>query len=579
MKKQYRIFALLTLFLAAAACVPEANLDFVLDTDKIEIGPDGGSRIVKVSSSESWVASTQQPWITVSPANGRGSAECRIIIDTTLLWNESRTGTVYIKGEKEDRSFTITQKGYDYQIVLDKPSVKVSDYAEYGKRSFEVKVKTNVDFKIEVPDTAINFLKKPLRFNLNLDRGARPREVVLKFDWAVNSLPYERVAGVKFIPLKNDIVMGRHDTLAFLQKAALPIPVGTVEGDSLSLLAISRSLGVWTEYDTSERMQHWTGIEVWKSKDPKLNGRVKSASFAAFTTKEGIPYEVQYLTAAEELSFYGNTNTFLIEKLDCGPYICMLTELKRLTIGAYGMNSLHEDFKNLTKLEYLNLESNNFQTIPEVINEENFPNLHSLILNANTRYTVTDLSNDTRENIGGFVDEEGFPIRLLAWDNLDTLRLSANYLQGTVPSDEEIEAYFKENNKEVKYWRNELMQFGEHKVCLKHSVVRGDTFYDDNDIPVVLPKAKFFAINLNRLYGNLPNWLLWHPQLDLWFPDILVWSQEGKAQNGTMAKFDNAPSNMTDYYDRFTQKEYNPKNLDEDSDDTEDTEDENEENK
>ena len=77
-----------------------------------------------------------------------------------------------------------------------------------------------------------------------------------------------------------------------------------------------------------------------------------------------------------------------------------------------------------------------------------------------------------------------------------------------------------------------------------------------------MPRALFFAINLNRLYGELPNWLLYHPKLDLWFPDLLVWSQEGKAKNGQLAKFDNAPTNMTYYYDElFDKKKYNPKNF------------------
>ena len=557
MKIYNRILIVISAIALAVACMNEPAVEFALDTTDFQVGPEGGVKTFKVTSSENWVASTQQPWITISPANGRGSVECKVMIDSTLKWNEVREGKVYINGENSTKSFTISQKGFEYQIVPSESNVNIADYAAYGKRSFEIKVKANVDFNVQVPDNAINWLKTK-KSTLTLDRDARPREVTVKFDWQVNSMDRERIAEVKFVPVKTVEVPG-NDGVKVTQKAALPIPVGTVEGDSLALLAVNRSLGIWTEYETTERMENWDGVEVWKTKDER-NGRVKSASFAAFTTKEGLPYEIQYLTAMEELFVYGNSNTFLIKSLDCGEYVCKLTQLRKLTIGAYGLSALHKDFTNLVNLEYLNLESNNFQKIPAVLNEENFPKLTALILNANTRYTIRDLSNDTRENIGGFVEEEGFPVRMLLWEKLDTLRLSANYLQGPLPTDEEMAQFLtqKGRTEENLYWRS-----GDKNI--KDSIDVNNTFFDDNDIPRVMPEMDFFAINLNRLYGELPNWLLYHPKLDLWYPDLLIWSQEGRASKkygANMAGFSNAPTNMNYYYnDLFINKKYNPKNF------------------
>lgn len=548
MKIYTRIF--IAALVSIVACVNEPKVEFGLDTTDIQVGPEGGVRTIKVSSSENWVASTQQPWITISPANGRGTVECKVMIDSTLKFDEVREGKVYINGESDSQSFTVRQQGFQYQIIPSELEKNIADYAAFGSRSFEITVKANVDFKVKVPDNAANWLK-PTKSALVLDRGSRPREVTVKFDWQVNSMPMERIAEVEFVPVET-VQMGRNDGLKVVQKAALPIPVGTVEGDSLALLAVNRSLGVWTEFETSERIENWTGIEVWKTKDER-NGRVKSAQFAAFTTKEGIPYEIQYLTAMEELFVFGNSNTFLIKELDCGPYVCMLPQLRRLTIGAYGLTKLHKDFTNLKNLEYLSLESNNFQTIPNELNEENFPKLTALILNANARYTVMDLSNDTRENIGGFVEEEGFPVRMLLWDNLDTLRLSVNYLQGKLPSDEEMVQILSEKNGSVEYWRNSDMN-------IKDSIAVGNTFFEENDVPKVIPEMDFFAINLNRLYGELPKWILYHPKLDQWYPDLLIWSQEGRAKDGNKAGFSNAPTNMNYYYDIFVNKKYNPKN-------------------
>ena len=46
--------------------------------------------------------------------------------------------------------------------------------------------------------------------------------------------------------------MSVNEGVKVVQKAALPIPVGTPAGDSLALLAVSRALNCYNEYETSE---------------------------------------------------------------------------------------------------------------------------------------------------------------------------------------------------------------------------------------------------------------------------------------------------------------------------------------
>ena len=85
MKKTiYRIALSAAALVSALACVNEQPVDFEVDTDVIEFAPEGGVTSINISSDDRWVASAQVPWITVSPANGVGSAECRIIVDSAL---------------------------------------------------------------------------------------------------------------------------------------------------------------------------------------------------------------------------------------------------------------------------------------------------------------------------------------------------------------------------------------------------------------------------------------------------------------------------------------------------------------
>ena len=546
--KMNRIIFLIAVIAAAVSCRQEPVVEFGVDETSFALGAEGGERTFNVSASGSWVAMTESPWITVSPANGRGSQECSIKVDSTLAF-EQRTGVVRIQNlddATEKMDFEVVQNGFEYQLTLKDNRKDVEDYAGFDDRHFEVKVKTNVDFDVVLPKESEAWLSYT-KSDLNLDRGARPRESVIRFDWKVNSRDVERVADVVFQP-KEDVQMGRHDGLKVVQKAALPIPIGTAEGDSLAVLAVSRALGMFNEFDTSEKMEHWSNVKVWKDGPDK--GRVKYVQFFMFKTKEEIPFEIQYLTAAEEIVVYSNANHFL-HSLSTGEHITKLTNLKRLTIGAYGLTELHPDFVNLKNLEYLDISSNCFEEIPEILTPENFPKLHTLVMAACQRYTIYDLSNDKRENVGGFIaddlrEDKGMRSlkRLLKWNNLDTLRLSVNYLQGELPD---------MKNEGLPTWT-----FNE----LKDSLATGLTELpvELQNVPKVLPNAKFFAINFNRFTGMLPEWLLKHPNLDLWAPYSLVFQQEGKSRDGVNAGFENEPTSLDSYYKLYPNKKYNPNN-------------------
>ena len=535
------------------ACQPaEENLFGVevgTEDGKINVGPEGGVYTIDIKSSDSWVVESSVPWIMVSPANGRGDIRCQVSVDSTLM-NGPRVGKLRIKSNSEGNvpDIDVAQKGFDYQIVIDEPNKELEDYASYESRSFDVEVQSNVDFKVVIPESAESWLTYK-KSDLVLDRGARPRKVKVHFDWKVNSRVDNRIASVQFVPLE-DVSMGRHDTLTVSQKGAFPIPVGTAEGDSLSILAISRALGTFTEWNTSEKMEHWNNVKLYK--DGPNKGRVRYVQFFMFNTKETLPYEVQNLTAAEEIVFYSNANQFL-KSLDTGEWITKLTQLKRLTIGAYGLTSLHPDFKNLKNLEFLDLSSNCFEEIPEMLNAENFPNLHSLIMNANQRYSIYDLSNDTRENIGGFIENNLSTSKgmerfkdILKWNNLDTLRLSVNYLQGQLPD-----------------MKDEGLPVWEYEE-IKDSLATGMTQLPKElqNLPKVLPNMKFFAINFNRLNGTVPDWILYHPNLDMWVPYSLIFSQEGKNKEGKNAGFSNEPPSLDYYYDIYYNKKYNPNKKD-----------------
>lgn len=541
MKLKSYIAVSLCAFALAGCSDDDRKIGVTVDGDAIEIGAEGGTRNIKVTADDAWIATTNDPWITISPANGRGSAQCRIIIDSALR-NEPRQGIVRIQNQndwEERRDITVSQDGYDYAITLDDKEINVSNYAAYDDRSFDVRVKTNVDFDIEIPEEAQAWLTAG-DYKVELDRGLRPREVTVRFNWGINSRDIERNAVVKFRP-KDEVTLARQDELSVNQNAAEPIEEDTRAGDSVALLAIARSLNMWESWETNEKMDNWDNVVLWEEGmdgyTPEKAGRVKFARFSTFGTKEGLPFEVQYLTAADELVFFSNTNWTTFD-LSTGEYITKLGQLRRLTISGYGLVDLDPDFKNLKNLESLDISVNNFEKIPEMLTKENFPKLHALYLNTCQRGVIYDLSNTTTTHFGGLFEETDqtreFPRRLLEWDNLDTLTLSVNYLQGRIP---DMKDYAR------KYTQADISAAD----SLPQALV---------GTPKVLPNIKRFSINLNRLTGELPEWLLHHPALDWMDPFTLVFTQEGKDQDGKLAGFTNEPVNLDEYYRFYEGKKY-----------------------
>ena len=570
MKRSILYFIALVSIIIVGACTPKAEIELSFDTDCIEIGPEGGVRTIAVTVGEDWVARTNEPWIAFSPANGKASEKCQIIIDSTLVFDQ-REDVVRIQTASGYKDITIVQKGFEPKITPKTSLVEIEDFAIPSKRKFKVVVETNVELT-KPADTEWLTCKMS---DQTLDRGARPRNVTLTFEWRVNPYADIREEIVNLVGTKKvEVSEGTYETL--YAEANFTVSQGgapdiesvknTPAGDSLALLSISRFLGCWSEYDTGVSMNRWEGVKVYEKGPNK--GRVKSAQFVFFETDEALPYAVKYLTEAEELYFFSNVNSFL-KNLSLGEDICELKKLKKLTMFAYGLTEIPDAIADMESLRYLDLDGNNFKSIPKAL--KNCKNLKALFMSSNQRSVVSDLSNTVRteDELGGFITDaedlpsdgssvsspdkctKQFPKWLLEWDQLDTLRLSVNYLQGVLPSDEELIA------SGFPVWNVDDPSTFTKEVALRDSLGKdGLSFFREKRIPKVLPDIDFFSINLNRLHGEIPNWLKYHPKLDYWYPLLLVFPQEGRDMEGHQAGFKDVPTNLNYYYKYYDKKKW-----------------------
>lgn len=581
MKYLLKIILGLTILAGAAVSCKDDDDDnagitgFSVNREDITIGADGGTDVIKVVSGSEWVAQSSSPWVSITPANGMGNTECTVVIDSTLV-NEIRTAEIrFIPKGQTEQKISVHQTGYGKGIYVEEQEVEIEASDNADKRFFNAVVTTNVSFKVEmkclpfevtdeegnlseiIPQTEwiATHEKNPV---IELDRGARPRTDKIRFDWNINPEWGARVAEVHFIPLTDNgtVDPDTPETILTVTQKASPVITNNRAGDSLAILAIRERLNMMNTLDASENMRNWANVTLWEKTDKELPeeaaiGRVRSVSFAMFKMKETIPQEVKYLRYLETLSFYSNTNTMLLN-IDLGSDICQLKHLKNLQIGAYGLVSLPDNFKELGQtLEMLDLDANNFNHIPDILTPENFPKLKSLNLIANRRWGVYDLRNvsdySDRNGIGFHFNlnenAEAFK-RLLMWDNLEELSLSYNYIEGSLPEFNVGDIVNMGNGKTKTveaYTQSDVDAFG------------GDTIANMIGRPKILPHTKIFSVNLNFLTGNLPEWIMYHPHLLDWEPEIFIYNQmeNGVDSNGDKVKFDNQPANFEYYFDFF----------------------------
>ena len=622
--------------LMTASCSDSDDVDIpgglAIDKEQIEIAAEGGSEQLAIAASQNWVANVDEPWLMLTPANGVGSTTATVVVDSTLMNGRRTTDIVFIGDNGQRRTVSVKQFGYGKQIDIKEPTVEIENSESYDKRAFESLISANVECKIgkieysfegdmtdaekaenesEREGWLLNSKDEDKLTGTNLgivlDRKARPRSVKFKFRWEMNVVPAVRVAKVHLVPVKAEDQLvdadGKpiDDVILTVRQKAAPKIEDNRAGDSLSVIMINQKLGSIATFDSSDNMRNWSGVTLWEATDdfvkthPEALGRVRSVKFSMFNLKSGetLPKEVGNLKFLESFSVAANENN-QIREVKLGDEICSLKYLKNLTVQAYGLTQLPTNFVNLGKsLETLNLVSNNFNKLSDItniVNEKNFPKLRNLILYAQRRTdVVTNIASLGEMNASGVYVYNNYPIglygkvnagtadrqallKLLTWDKLNTLELSYCFLEGELPTDEEMTEALEAAGKATRYSKADfstnkedyldklvgdtckwLLSGWDNPVTCKHkdgSVVSGDVY--PLQVPRVLPNCRQLSLNLNFFTGKVPNWILFHPHLVEWNAPTMIFNQQPKGKNsdGAAVGF----SNMTedsysyDYY-------------------------------
>ncbi len=554
MKYLFKHIILFSVFLGLLAGCSDNEMDQAADTFELEFeslaAPNTGSKeALMVQAPGKWIASTEAPWLQVSPASGNAATTCEVKVDASVL-NEAREGKIRFASETgEVKTLTVTQFGFEKSIILSTKDTTIQSSASYGERYTIVEVSTNVDLSSQIVDglsvdanpATVNWLSIANADDLDLEAtGARPQSFELRFDWTNNLGPEERAARVVF----NSAELSEPVSLMIRQKAG-PVITDDVAGDSLALLIVYDKLNMMRVMNTDEKLAFWDGVTLWDKTDsevkenPELLGRIRKLKISYFQCKEAIPAEIGKIKYLQSLYIGTNANKFQlsIDLSENEDGIGELVDLEELVVFSYGLTGdIPASWSNLKKLESLSLAGNNFSTWPSNLTEENFPALKNITFTGNRRYSAVSLNPMARP-----LDEIGLHIEggsdlfksLLHWENLEYLGFSNCILEGNIPTATDLgitEVYT-------------AADFAE----------KGDTLNYLLGKPKVMPNLKTLRLNLNFFNGEIPEWILCHPNLIYMDPWTLIYNQDGKKKNtaGEPIGFDNVPENWNYYWEMF----------------------------
>lgn len=522
---------------------------FELEYESLAAPNTGTKEALLVHAPGRWTASTEEPWLQLSPASGSEGTLCELKIDPSVL-NEAREGKIRFASETgESKTLTVTQFGFEKAIILSTKDTIIESSGAYGERYTVVEVSTNVELTHQIVDAQseaaspaiVNWLSIANAQELDLEEsGARPQQFELRLDWQNNLEPIDRAARVVF----NSAELSEPVSLVVRQKAG-PVITDDATGDSLALLIVYDKLNMMRVMNTDEKLAFWDGVTLWDKTDsevkenPELLGRIRKLNIAYFQCKEPIPVEIGKIKHLESLYIGTNANKFQlsIDLSESEDGIAELVGLKELTIFSYGLTGdLPAGWSNLTQLESLSLAGNNFSTWPASLTAANFPALKNITFTGNRRYSAVSLNPLARplDEIGLHIDSNSELFKsLLHWEKLEYLGFSNCILEGNIPTATDLgisEVYT-------------AADFAE----------KGDTLNYLIGKPKVMPNLKTLRLNLNFLNGEIPEWILCHPNLMYMDPFTLIYKQDGNKKNseGEQIGFDNVPENWNYYWDMF----------------------------
>ena len=238
----------------------EITLDSTIESNGLSFGASAGDNSVSFTTNTNWtltVSSTTSgtTWCTASATSGsKGSATVKFTVTENTEYDD-RSVSVTVKAGTASKTFKITQKGVDALLV----TTSSYEVAQEGG-SIEVEVKANIDYQLEISETAKDWITEAKsksralkatnhKFDIALNEEAEKREgeIIFKSGDKVETVKVYQAGGSLIMLTQNEMtVSDAGETISVEIKSNVEFGVQMPEVDWITDEASSRGMSSHT---------------------------------------------------------------------------------------------------------------------------------------------------------------------------------------------------------------------------------------------------------------------------------------------------------------------------------------------
>ena len=238
----------------------EITLDSTIESNGLSFGTSAGDNSVSFTTNTNWtltVSSTTSgiTWCTASATSGgKGSVTVKFTVTENTEYDD-RSVSVTVKAGTASKTFKITQKGVDALLV----STSNYEVPQEGG-SIEVEVKANIDYQLEISETAKGWITEAKsksralkatnhKFDIALNEEAEKREgeIIFKSGDKLETVKVYQAGGAVILLSQNEYaVSDAGDTMSVEIKSNVDFDVQMPEDDWITDEASSRGMSSHT---------------------------------------------------------------------------------------------------------------------------------------------------------------------------------------------------------------------------------------------------------------------------------------------------------------------------------------------
>ena len=238
----------------------EITLDSTIETNGLSFGVSAGDNTISFTTNTNWtltVSSTTSgtTWCTASATSGsKGSVTVKFTVTENTEYDD-RSVSVTVKAGTASKTFKVTQKGVDALLV----TTANYEVAQEGG-SIEVEVKANIDYQLEISETAKGWITEAKsksralkatnhKFDIALNEEAEKREgeIIFKSGDKVETVKVYQAGGALIMLTQNELnVSDAGETISVEIKSNVEFGVQMPDVDWITDEASSRGMSSHT---------------------------------------------------------------------------------------------------------------------------------------------------------------------------------------------------------------------------------------------------------------------------------------------------------------------------------------------